>query len=419
MTLHDQRRTILYFGNDWYAENRTSSHQIARRLAQDHDVYYLECPGLRAPQGSGRDLRKLFAKLWRFLRGSHRVSLPGSGSNEDRVTLRVRTLFQVPFHRFAVVRLLNQWILLLTIRWLILRERIRKPVAWHMVPHLANTVGHLGEDVVVYYCIDDYAALPGVGAESVRQMDERLTRLADTVFVASDTLYEQKKKLNARTFVSAHGVDLEHFGKVGTTQLPVPANVSGLTKPVIGFFGLIEQWIDLDLVAELAKRRPTWTFLMVGRIAVPAPPTNPNIRFVGHCPYDLLPAYGNVFDVSIIPYRKTVQVYHANPIKLREYLAMGKPIVSVRTPHIEQFADVVAIADSVDEFELLIQRAIEDRSFSDSDVAKRRARVQQMSWSSVVRRAWAKVFEGQSVTEPSPSLSIAPLSHQAVRSLPG
>src|SRR4051812_17152532 len=85
---------VLYFGNDWFAENRTSSHQLARQLAKKCRVFYIECPGWRAPRRSARDLKKVFLKLWRFLRGTREV--------EDGI--RLRTLFQIPFHRFAAVR---------------------------------------------------------------------------------------------------------------------------------------------------------------------------------------------------------------------------------------------------------------------------------------------------------------------------
>src|SRR5690349_3732048 len=104
--MENREQVILYFGNDWWAENRTSSHHLARQLARRFRVYYVECPGWRAPRGSGRDLKKMFVKLWRFLRGTRPVS--------DR--LKVRTLFQIPLHRFGLVRRLNRLIVKATLR---------------------------------------------------------------------------------------------------------------------------------------------------------------------------------------------------------------------------------------------------------------------------------------------------------------
>src|SRR6185369_8612076 len=311
--------TILYFGNDWMAENRTSSHQVARWLAKQYRVIYVESPGLRAPKGTGRDLRKLVSKVGLALRGPRPVP----------EGLLVQTLLQIPLHRIGLVRRANRHLLLATLRLLMRVHGIQRPLTWFVVPHLASVVGELGERMSIYYCIDDYAALPDVDVDAVRAMDESLTRKADLVFVASDTLLESKRALNANTHVSPHGVDFDHFVKAQDPALSVPDDVPGPPgRPIIGFFGLIERWIELGLVDYLAERRPDWTFLMIGRVAVPDSevPRRPNIHFLGRRPYETLPAYGKAFTAAIIPYHLTPQVIHSNPIKLREYLAMGKPI---------------------------------------------------------------------------------------------
>jgi glycosyltransferase involved in cell wall biosynthesis len=374
---------ILYFGNDWFAENRTSSHQIARWLARRYPVYYIECPGLRAPKSSGRDLRKLVTKVLRFLRGTRTVE----GG------MKVRTLLQVPLHRFGLVRRFNRWLTRATVRWMMWREGIHRPITWFMIPHLSALAGQLGERLAVYYCIDDYAALPDVNPEAVRAMDEELTRAADLVFVASDTLLESKRRLNPDTHVSPHGVDFEHFHRAQDPALPVPADTAALPHPVIGFFGLIERWIELDLVDYLAEQRPQWTFLMIGRVAVPEEqlPRRPNIHFVGKRPYDQLPAYGKQFDVSIIPYHLTQQVLHANPIKLREYLAMGKPIVSVSTPEIDKYADVVRIARTREAFLAELDAALARPSTAE-EVRRRMERVAVESWDARLEQVMSLVL---------------------------
>lgn len=362
---------ILYFGNDWYAENRTSSHHIARQLAERHDVYYVECPGLRAPKRSGRDLKKIWQKLRRFLAGAREVQ-PG---------LKVQTLLQIPLHRFATIRWLNARIMFGTLRWLMWRQGIRRPITWFMLPHLASLVGRLGERLSVYYCIDDYAALPDVNEDAVRAMDEMLTRKADLVFVASETLLASKLRLNCHTRVSPHGVDFEHFARAQENHLPAPADMAHLTRPIVGFFGLIERWIDLDLVDFLAAQRPNWTFVLIGQVAVPSEkvPSRPNIRFLGKRAYQDLPAYGKRFDAAIIPYRLTRQVLNANPIKLREYLAMGKPVVSVSTPEIDKYAEVVEIAHNRVEF-LDKLDTVAGRRQAPDETRRRQQRVASMSW---------------------------------------
>jgi glycosyltransferase involved in cell wall biosynthesis len=366
-----ERQTILYFGNDWSADNRTSSHHIARWLARQHRVYYIECPGLRAPKRTGRDARKLWSKFWQFLRG---VRATPEG-------VKVQTLLQLPFHRYALVRRFNRHFIAATIRWLMWRERVSRPIAWFVIPHLSGVVGRLGEQLSVYYCTDDYATMPAVDHDAVRAMDEELTRKADLVFVTAESLRERKLPLNPNTHFSPHGVDVERFSAAQDPATIVPGDAAAIAGPVIGFFGLIERWIDLELIDYLAERRPDWNLVLIGRVAVPpeAVPSRPNIHCIGHRKYEDLPAYGKAFDVAIIPFQLTPVILHANPLKLREYLAMGKPVVSIRTPEIEKYEDVIEIADTREEFLEKIERVLACPD-STSDVRRRTSRVAGESW---------------------------------------
>jgi glycosyltransferase involved in cell wall biosynthesis len=366
-----QGLTFLYFGNDWFAENRTSSHHIARWLACGHRVYYIECPGLRAPKSSGRDLKKIWSKVVRFARGPRRV-----GDN-----VKVFTLLQIPLHRFRLVRWLNRTLILATLRWVLWREGIRRPITWFMVPHLSSVVGQLGEQLSVFYCIDDYASLPDVNSQSVRAMDEELTRKADIVFVASETLRASKALLNPNTYVSPHGVDTGHFAPSRGDRLESPPEMANLPRPIVGFFGLIEQWIDLDLIDKIAVERPQWSIVLIGRMAVPDHRIchRPNVYLLGKRRYEELPAYGSQFDAAIIPYHLTQQVLHANPIKLREYLAMGKPVVSVSTPEIDKYSDVVEIARSPEEFLAKLDDVL-SRPADPAEMERRLERVAGESW---------------------------------------
>lgn len=377
-----EQPTILYFGNDWSGENRTSSHHVARWLAGRYRVIYVECPGLRAPKRTGRDLRKLASKL--------RLALAGPRLQPEG--LSVQTLLQIPLHRFALVRRANRELVRLSLKLLLARLGVRRPVSWFVVPHLSSVVGRLDERLSVYYCIDDYASLPDVDAAAVHAMDEELTRGADLVFVASETLLAGKSRLNPETYVAPHGVDFAHFARAQDPSLPVPDDVAALPRPIVGFFGLIERWIDLGLVAHLAAQRPSWTFLMIGRLAVPEAdvPRLPNLVYLGRRPYETLPAYGKAFSAAIIPYHLTPQVLHANPIKLREYLAMGKPIVSVSTPEIDKFAAHVRIGRSREEFLAQLDAAV-SAGLTDAERAAQTALASTMTWDANLRRVLERV----------------------------
>jgi glycosyltransferase involved in cell wall biosynthesis len=400
---------ILYFGNDWWAENRTSSHHLARQLSRRFRVYYIECPGWRAPRGSGRDLKKMVVKLWRFVRGTRTVN--------DR--LKVRTLFQVPLHRFGLVRALNRLTVKATLRWLMWREGVRRPITWFHIPHVSYLAGSLGERLSVYYCTDNYAAYPGVDPGAVRAMDDETTRRTDVVFVTSDTLLEAKRELNPNTHVSPHGVEVDHFARARDPGQKVPADVAGLRGPVIGFFGLIEKFIDLDLIDYLAVERPHWTFLLIGRVAVPEAevPRRPNVHLIGKRPYEELPAYGKLFDVAVIPYRAGEWSHHANPLKLREYLAMGKPIVTVDTPQTRKFADVVDVAATREEFLQKLDGVL-SREQSPAEVDRRVGRVAAESWAARADRVLEVLSATLAAKECRPAESYLSPSDQPAAPLP-
>jgi glycosyltransferase involved in cell wall biosynthesis len=374
--------TVLYFGNDWSAENRTSSHHVARWLAKRFRVIYIECPGMRAPNASGRDLRKMVLKV--------RLALAGPRPQPEG--LEVQTLLQIPLHRFGAVRRFNQRLILASVRMLLWRLGVRPDLTWFVVPHLAGVAGQLGEQLSVYYCTDDHASLPNVDVDAVRAMDDELTRRADVVFVTSETLLPRKLALNPETHLAPHGVDYAHFARAGDPALAIPDDVARLPGPIVGFFGLIERWIDLDLVSFLAERRPDWTFLLIGRVAVPEAevPKRPNIVYLGRRPYETLPAYGKAFSTALIPYRLTQQVLHANPLKLREYLAMGKPVVSVSTPEIDKFADYTRIGRTREELLAHLDAAVASQP-SEAELAARKRLISGMTWEANTRRVVDRV----------------------------
>lgn len=372
---------VIYFGNDWQAENRTSSHHVAARLARHLPVLYVDSPGLRAPSASGRDFKRALRKLGAALRRPREVA-PG---------LWHCTVPQLPFRRVPGVEALNRWFG----RWAVRRARralpARRLVSWFVVPHPGFLAGRLGEALCVYYCIDDYAAHPGVDAELIGRRDEALSRRADLLFVAPPALLEAKRALNPNTVYAPHGVDVELFGRAADPATAIAPGAVGLAHPVIGYIGSLHAWIDLELIEWLARQRPAWSFLCVGHAAadVSALAALPNVRLAGPQPYAQLPHWARAFDLAIIPYRLNRQVANANPLKLREYLATGKPVVSVRNAEIEKFARWVRIADGREQFLAAIEGALAEDS--PAAAAERRAAVADQTWERRVDDVLARV----------------------------
>ncbi len=374
---------IVYFGNGWHSENRTSSHHIATRLARRVPLLYVDSPGMRAPSASGRDFRRSFAKLFAALRKPREVQ-PG---------LWHCTVPQLPWRRLPFVDSLNRRFGAWAVRRAMRAVGFARRISWFVVPHPGFLARRLGESLCVYYCIDDYAAHPGVDSALIEQRDRELSATADLLFVAPPALLERKRTMNAAATYAPHGVDVELFARAFDPATELPAGARGLARPVIGYFGSLHEWIDLDLIEWLARARPQWAFLLIGYAAVDvsALAALPNVRLVGAQPYETLPAWAKAFDVALIPYRQTQQVKNANPLKLREYLATGKPVVSARNAEIEKFAHVVAIADTREQFLAACEAALAgDAPGAASD---RVAAVADQSWDNRVANVLARVTE--------------------------
>lgn len=361
---------IIYFSNDWHADNRTSSHHIAKQLCRFNRMLYVEASGLRVPRADPHDIKRIIRKIINFIRGARKVDSQ----------VYVFSPFLLPFYAYSFVKLINKFILIYSLKKECKKLGFKNPILWILIPHISVVVGNLNEKLVVYYCVDDFSSLPGVKSEAIAQLDKELSKKADIIFTPSLPLYEKKKQINENTFLSPHGVDFAHFSKAVYNHLPVPEDIKAIKKPLIGFFGLIENWIDLDLVKYIAKTKPEWSIVMIGRIVKDISNFKgmPNVHFLGARPYKLLPNYAKVFDVAIIPYILNAQVYNANPIKLREYLAAGKPVVTVRSPEIEKFSDVVKISDTYDEFVCKIEIAL--RENSEEKIKQRIEKVKDSSW---------------------------------------
>ena len=375
---------IVYFGNEWFAENRTSSHHMARRLATMMPLLYVDSPGMRPPTTSGRDLRRIWRKLSQAARRPTQVQ-PG---------LWHCTVPQLPWRGVPGVERLNRWFGAWAVRRAMRCAGIGRALLWFVVPHPSFLLDAVAHERAIYYCIDDYAAHPGVDAARIKACDETLTRRAYHVFVAPPALVAAKQAVNAATSYAPHGVDVDLFARAQEASTPLPARAAGLPHPVIGYFGLIAAWTDVDLLAWLASQRPRWHFLLVGHASVDvgALARLPNVTLAGAQPYESLPGWAKAFDVAIIPYRLNQQVRNSNPLKLREYLATGKPVVTVRAPEVDRFGNLVLVADDAQAFLLAIESALAEDG--PALALARQAAVRAMSWDERARASLAIALRG-------------------------
>jgi glycosyltransferase involved in cell wall biosynthesis len=332
---------IICFCNDWDGDP-LSKKQIVTRLAKRNRILWVNSTGNRNPTASVHDMRRAWKKVRQFCRGCRPVA----------ANISVFSPLVIPFHGNRFARWINQRIFAFSLRRACRKLGFRNPITLTFVPSSADVVGSLGERQVIYYCVDEYSEFSGTNAEAILQMERRLIQRSDLVIVSASRLLERKLPDNPNTFLITHGVDAAHFRLACSPATAIPDDFPKVEGPVIGFFGLIEDWVDLALIRQLALARPAWHFVFVGeqRADTSALRGIRNVHLLGRRPYQSLPAYCKAFDVAILPFVINDLTMAANPLKLREYLAAGLPVVSSPLPEVRKLGNLVHLAHTPQEY---------------------------------------------------------------------
>lgn len=332
---------IICFSNDWDGDPLSKKH-IVQRLAQKNRVLWVNSIGTRNPTVSAHDLRRVLKKVWEFCGGCRPVA----------PNISVFCPLVIPFHGNRLARWLNRHLLAWSLRRTCRKIGFHNPITWTFVPSSGDVVGHLGERLVVYHCVDEFSQFTGTDAAAMLAVEGRLMEKADVVIVSSSKLYETKHRFNPNTFLVTHGVDVAHFRAACLETAAPPPDCPVLTGPVIGFFGLIADWVDLELIRSMAVARPEWSFLLIGKIQTDTSMLQglPNVHLLGRRDYQSLPAYCKMFDIAMLPFVVNELTLAANPLKLREYLAAGLPVVATPLPEVEKVTGLLRTATTPAEF---------------------------------------------------------------------
>ena len=319
-------RDLLCFSHDWSGDPLSKTH-LMRILARDNRVLWVNSIGYRAPTASKADITRAFKKL---------KAATNSLSEPER-NIFVLNPIAIPVYGRPRIRDLNRALLRFQVKRAMRQLGFEQPINFVFNPAAAVVAGALGEKQILYYCVDEYTEFSGVSSSSLAELEQQLLRQSDLVIVSAERLYQSKVKTNPRTVLIRHGVDFDHFRKALDPETIVPQEIRDLPRPVIGFFGLIADWVDLELMAEVAKRYPNGSMVLVGKGTTDTSVLEqvPNVHLLGRKPYASLPAYCKGFDVALMPFRINELTLNANPLKVREYLAAGLPVVSTAIPEVE------------------------------------------------------------------------------------
>ncbi|NJO55151.1 MAG: glycosyltransferase family 1 protein [Rhodospirillales bacterium] len=238
-------------------------------------------------------------------------------------------------------------------------------VAWYYTPMALGFTSHLDLPVCVYDCMDELSGFAGAPPQ-LRARERQLMKRADLVFTGGYSLYEAKRSLHSAAYPFPSSIDVEHFSPARSGDLRAPHEVALLDGPRIGYFGVIDERLDVDLVDELASLRPDWQIVMIGPVVKIDPaklPKRDNIHWLGGKPYASLPAYLSAFDVGFMPFARNAATRYISPTKTPEFLAAGLPVVStpivdvVRSWGAEGLVEIADTAEAtVDAIERLLAR---------------------------------------------------------------
>jgi len=344
-------RTILCFASGYDAPP-TSKHHIMHLLAERNTVLWVNYHASRVPTASPSDLAHIGRKLAQVL----------AGIKNPRKNLHVLTPLVVPLPGSTWAKRANRRLLVLQIRRALRKIGTGPVQVWSFTPDISYLLGQFGEEKILYYCVDDHASFTGYDRDQVLRDEEELCRKADLVVTTSMALQKAKQPFNPNTILVTHGVDYEHFAKAVSNSLPTPADIADIPHPRLGFFGLIRDWVDLDLLAEVAQSRAYWHFVLIGDSTIDLSPYRvlANMHFLGRKPYADLPAYCKEFDVGLVPFKINELTNAVNPIKLSEYLAAGLPVVSTPLPEARLCEPWVEVASAANDFEAAVSRSLGD-----------------------------------------------------------
>jgi len=368
---------IVYVGaNNWHTIRQRSQH-IAAGLAEQHRVLHVDPPLYSIPG---------------YLRDSllHRSQRPFR-THIERVRKQLWTVQLPPLllgsTRWNSINRANVLIAARILKGVIARLQFEEVLLWIANPFVGNLVGFLNERFVCYDCMDNYPFFfTGRKAAFVDALERSLFDKADVVFASSDDLYRKCRSNHSNVHLVRNGVEIDHFAAARVHN--VPDDLAALPRPILGYVGMVRDWVDLSLLRQLAGSNPQWSVVLVGPIHTDVSDLQDgkNLYLLGERSYREMAAYVQAFDVCLIPFKRNRLTEGVNPVKMYEYFALGKPVVSTALPEVNRYADVCYVAANAEDFQVCVARALEEDTNPLADDLRNRRRqiATQNSWQSRV-----------------------------------
>ncbi|MEU3167765.1 glycosyltransferase [Streptosporangium sp. NPDC006930] len=369
---------VCFSAQDWWYHNRAhSDFQLMRSIAAHRKVLVVNSIGMRMPMPGrstqvlrrvGRKLRSVAMLVRRPLR-----ELPG---------FYVMSPLPLPFYGSPLARRVNALLVraqVLAVSWAL---GLRRPVIMVTIPTAWDVVRPMRRRALVFNRSDRHSSFPESDRPTIEALERGLLERSDhVIYVSSALMGEEKGVTGERAHFLDHGVDTDHFRRRPESEQP--ADLRAIPGPRVGFFGALDDYlVDFDLLERLAVELPDVSLVLIGDATVPMErlTRHPNVHWLGFRPYERIPAYGSGFDVAIMPWLDNPWIRHSNPIKLKEYLALGLPVVSTDFQELANYADRVRIAADGGLFVDAVRATLRDGGLQPAETV--RGSVLGASWAS-------------------------------------
>ena len=354
------RDVVILSTADWDNPFWTNKQYMAVELARrGFRVLYVESVGLRRPTLNSRDVGRILRRLWRCARAPRKA----------RENLWVWSPLVLPVHGLGWARGVNRFLfrsgLQFWMKWL----HVRPEIMWTYNPLTVELLSLSKFGVVIYHCVDEMKAVPGMPVEVVVRAEHELVRCADVIFTTAPRLAEDRRRLNSNTYYHGNVADYDHFSKALDPLTKIPDDLVAIPEPRLGFVGAVSGYkVDFALLRKLAEAHPEWSIVLIGKIGEGDPWTDVselrglrNLHLLGPRPYSELPCYLRGVQVALLPNLLNEYTASMFPMKFFEYLAAGLPVVSVNLPALRDHSDVALVTSTPDEFICAVEAALAKR----------------------------------------------------------
>jgi glycosyltransferase involved in cell wall biosynthesis len=356
----DDQSIICFAGEDWWYHHQHSKNHIMRRLARaGNRVMFINSISMGLPAVSSPD-------FWGKIRRKLRSYTKFVQQTEEGIV--VVTPLVAPFYSSRLGRALNRFLLAAQIKLLMVAYNFRRPVLWVAIPTARDMVGRLGERAFIYQISDKYDANRmdhATRGNIITEMHNDLLARADLVYYSGRKLFDEetaaRPEIKSKAKLLGQAVDFDHFASATARGWSAPEDIASLPRPRLGYFGQIDRWLlDQELIRYVSSKRPDWQWVLLGLKAARLDVEDlPNVHHLGSRPYAEMPRYASQFDVCVLPWVTDNEwVSYGSPIKVREYLATGKPVVITAIYEYEPLDGILRISRSYDDFIAKVEQAL-------------------------------------------------------------